>query len=305
MQLFMLQLFIIALAIIGSTQASIATLPNIQEFATSTANLANVDSLLAFPPDVETITSSSSGGNSNSNSNSFTNSNLNVPRIEITPCSLSDPNKNECIKNLISQMAPQLKAGLPEFGLGSIDPYFYRRGIFRYANDGIQGGLLIKNMQIHGLSDLKVKSFLSNFTENGFIVKMGVECKQIRADGQFKADVKFGGLRLVPKGPFNITIDNVRSTVLTDGSFINRDNSIRLQLRRINANVAIGNAKIIANGIFSDRNLNTMILNLVNENLPEITRVGIPATREQWAPILVEHINNFFAQVPIEKFLTQ
>lgn len=49
--------------------------------------------------------------------------------------------------------------------------------------------------------------------------------------------------------------------------------------------------------------LDTMILNLVNENLPEITRVGIPATREQWAPILVEHINNFFAQVPLEKFL--
>ncbi|XP_046812236.1 uncharacterized protein LOC124421310, partial [Lucilia cuprina] len=99
--------------------------------------------------------------------------------------------------------------------------------------------------------------------------------------------------------------DNVRATVLTDGSFINRDNSIRLQLHRLNANVAIGDAKIIANGIFSDRNLNTMILNLVNENLPEITRVGIPATREQWAPILVEHVNNFFSQVPIEKFLTQ
>ena len=101
-----------------------------------------------------------------------------------------------------------------------------------------------------------------------------------------------------------------------------------MRLHRLNANVGIGNAKIIANGIFSDRNLSkfssksyaynikyilslsftlsdTMILNLVNENLPEITRIGIPATREQWAPILVEHVNNFFAQVPIEKFLTQ
>lgn len=48
-----------------------------------------------------------------------------------------------------------------------------------------------------------------------------------------------------------------------------------------------------------------MILNLVNENLPEITRVGIPATREQWAPILVEHINGFFANVPIDRLLVQ
>ncbi|TMW53887.1 hypothetical protein DOY81_001058 [Sarcophaga bullata] len=313
MQLFMLQLLTIAAALIGSTQAAIATLPNAQEFATSTstAALANVDALLAFPQQqqettADTISSDTkSSSSSSSNVNSFSNIQSNAGNLQITPCSLSDPNKDECIKNLMTQVLPELKSGLPDYGLGSIDPYFYRRGIFRYANDGIQGGLLIKNMQIHGISNLQVRSFAGNFTDNGFIIKLGLECKQIRADGQFKADVKFGGLRLVPKGPFNITLDNVRATALTDGSFVNSDNSIRLRLHRLNANVGIGNAKIIANGIFSDRNLNTMILNLVNENLPEITRVGIPATREQWAPILVEHVNNFFAQVPIEKFLTQ
>lgn len=90
--------------------------------------------------------------------------------------------------------------------MSSLDPYYYTRGIFRYANDGIQGGLLIKNMQIHGISNLQVNSFIGNFTDNKLIVKLGMEIKQLKADGQFKADVKFGGLRLVPKGPFNITI---------------------------------------------------------------------------------------------------
>lgn len=92
--------------------------------------------------------------------------------------------------------------------------------------------------------------------------------------------------------------------------------------------MAVGNARINANGIFSDNNLSkphffryvsyeiyvynffifladNMILNLVNENLLEIIRIGIPATREQWSPILVEHINKFFSQVPSEKFLVQ
>lgn len=68
-------------------------------------------------------------------------------------------------------------------------------------------------MQIHGISNLRVNSFVGNFTDNGFIVKMGVECKQIKADGQFKADVKFGGLRLVPKGPFNITLGKQRLNI--------------------------------------------------------------------------------------------
>ena len=68
-------------------------------------------------------------------------------------------------------------------------------------------------MQIHGISNLQVRSFAGNFTDNGFIIKLGLECKQLQADGQFKADVKFGGLRLVPKGPFNITL----------GKFIERE----------------------------------------------------------------------------------
>ncbi|EDV58714.1 uncharacterized protein LOC6541283 [Drosophila erecta] len=226
---------------------------------------------------------------------------------EVTPCSLSSTDLNECIRGLIQSFAPRLRyQGVPEFNMDSIDPYFYKRGIFRYTNDGIQGGLLIKNMEIYGISQLQVNSVAANFTENGFIIKLGVELPQLKAGGHFKADVKFGGLRLVPKGPFNITIDNIKATILTDGHIEQLPSGQqRLSLHRLNANVNIGDAKVVANGIFSDRNLNAMILNLVNENLPEITRVGIPATREQWAPILIAHINEFFAKVPIEKFLVQ
>ncbi|EDW88275.1 uncharacterized protein LOC6527473 isoform X1 [Drosophila yakuba] len=226
---------------------------------------------------------------------------------EVTPCSLSSSDLNECIRGLIQSFAPRLRyQGVPEFNMDSIDPYFYKRGIFRYTNDGIQGGLLIKNMEIYGISQLQVNSVGANFTENGFIIKLGVELPQLKAGGHFKADVKFGGLRLVPKGPFNITIDNIKATILTDGHIEQLPSGQqRLSLHRLNANVNIGDAKVVANGIFSDRNLNAMILNLVNENLPEITRVGIPATREQWAPILIAHINEFFAKVPIEKFLVQ
>ncbi|XP_043662223.1 uncharacterized protein LOC122626139 [Drosophila teissieri] len=226
---------------------------------------------------------------------------------QVTPCSLSSSDLNECIRGLIQSFAPRLRyQGVPEFNMDSIDPYFYKRGIFRYTNDGIQGGLLIKNMEIYGISQLQVNSVAANFTENGFIIKLGVELPQLKAGGHFKADVKFGGLRLVPKGPFNITIDNIKATILTDGHIEQLPSGQqRLSLHRLNANVNIGDAKVVANGIFSDRNLNAMILNLVNENLPEITRVGIPATREQWAPILIAHINEFFAKVPIEKFLVQ
>ncbi|XP_067625570.1 uncharacterized protein [Eurosta solidaginis] len=225
--------------------------------------------------------------------------------FEVAPCDLNDANKNECIRNLFTQIVPQLKNALPQYGMPSIDPYYYRRGIFRYNNDGVQGGLLIKNMFINGISDLKANTFLSNFTEKVLIVKLGIEIPRIKANGQFKADVKLGGLRLVPKGPFNITIDNIRATILTDGVMETTEGGRRLKLHRLNANVAVGDARVLANGIFSDRNLNTMILNLVNENLPEIVRVGIPATREQWAPIFVAHINQFFANVPIDKLLLE
>lgn len=101
----------------------------------------------------------------------------------------------------------------------SMDPYFYNRGIFRYSNDGIQGGLLIKNVNILGISNIYVKSFTGNFTNDALRVKLGLELKQLTANGEFKADVKFGGLRLVPKGPFNITLSTLFSHVICFLSF--------------------------------------------------------------------------------------
>lgn len=148
-------------------------------------------------------------------------------------CSLSSPQLDECIRGLFGSIVPQLKAqGLPEYGMGSIDPYFYQRGIFRYSNDGIQGGLLIKNMEIYGISSLKVNSVSSNFTQSGFVIKLGVELPQLKAGGQFKADVKFGGLRLVPKGPFNITIGKWQSTAGANEQIINLPLPLSLSIAR-------------------------------------------------------------------------
>lgn len=96
-----------------------------------------------------------------------------------------------------------------------MDPYYYQRGIFRYTSDGLQGGLLIKNMQIHGISQMHIKSFAANFSGDDLIAKLSFEIKPLVAHGEFKADVKFGGLRLVPKGPFNITIGNYSSKLFS------------------------------------------------------------------------------------------
>lgn len=80
MQLFMLQLLtiVVAAALIGSTQAAIATLPNAQEFATSTstATLANIDALLALAQQdstADSIVSSSIDSDTKLTINSFTN----------------------------------------------------------------------------------------------------------------------------------------------------------------------------------------------------------------------------------------
>ncbi|XP_055903582.1 uncharacterized protein LOC129939561 [Eupeodes corollae] len=226
-----------------------------------------------------------------------------IPTL-VAPCNVNDEGRDECIKNEFLTIIPLLNRGIPELNMETVDPYFFKKGIFRYANDGVQGGLLVKNMNIYGISRIHVRDFISNFTENNFIVKLNATLPKIQASGQFKADVKFGGLRLVPKGLFNITIDNIKASILTDGAVQETEVGRRVQLNKLDADISVGHARIAANGIFSDTNLNAMILNLVNENLPEIIRVGIPATRDQWAPIIVEHLNGFFAKVPIDKLIS-
>ena len=79
----MLQLLAIAAALIGSTQAA---LPNAQEFATSTlstAALANVDALLAFPQQQQQQQDTTADTfNSNSNSDTKSSSSSSISNIQ-------------------------------------------------------------------------------------------------------------------------------------------------------------------------------------------------------------------------------
>lgn len=53
-------------------------------------------------------------------------------------------------------------------------------------------------------------------------------------------------------------LDSLRATLATEGRFFNsveKKQSRRLKLQRLNANVSIGKARIVANGIFTDQNL--------------------------------------------------
>lgn len=58
--------------------------------------------------------------------------------------------------------------------------------------------------------------------------------------------------------------DNVKATILTDGHIEQLSSGQqRLSLHRLNANVNIGDAKVVANGIFSDRNLSKLTITII------------------------------------------
>uniref|UniRef100_T1GLG1 Hemolymph juvenile hormone binding protein n=1 Tax=Megaselia scalaris TaxID=36166 RepID=T1GLG1_MEGSC len=222
-------------------------------------------------------------------------------------CEIGSPSFDSCILGKFREILPKLTNGVPEYNMPVADPYFYRKGIFRYANDGIQGGVLVRNMNIRGIANSRINSIRTNFQDtNNFEVNVDGFLPRLIADGGFKADVKFGGLRLVPKGIFNVTVLNVKAQIRTTGSLVQTPQGQRVQLKTLDADIDVGNAKVSANGIFSDRNLSKYYdLEFDHENMPEITRTGIPATKSQWAPIVIQHINGFFANVPIEQLLTQ
>lgn len=181
--------------------------------------------------------------------------------VDQNACQIESNSFDNCILSKFREILPKLTAGVPEYNMPIADPYFYRKGIFRYANDGVQGGVLVRNMNIRGIADTRINAIRSNFKDiNNFEVQMDGFLPRLIADGGFKADVKFGGLRLVPKGVFNITISNVKAKIKTTGSIMETPNGQRLQLKTLDADIDVGNAKLTANGIFSDRNLSKLLV---------------------------------------------
>lgn len=80
----------------------------------------------------------------------------------IQPCSRSDPQLNQCIKNSFNHLKPYLKNGLPELGVPVLEPLHISE--MRMENDAgaVRIKALFSNINVKGASNYTIREVRSD-----------------------------------------------------------------------------------------------------------------------------------------------
>ncbi|XP_046382418.1 protein takeout-like isoform X2 [Ischnura elegans] len=124
-----------------------------------------------------------------------------LPSI-IKPCPKNDPKLNECAAVNGNLAIPNLKNGIPSYGIPSMDPYCVKKIEIEIKDIGMH--FVVSDVNLHGLSNTKVKSIRIQHDPPNFIWNVYTPVMQMI--GKYEASGKILTLPITGKGDFNMTL---------------------------------------------------------------------------------------------------
>ncbi|XP_014357069.2 circadian clock-controlled protein daywake isoform X1 [Papilio machaon] len=211
----------------------------------------------------------------------------------IKPCSISDPNLNQCIEKSIELAGPKFADGIPELGIAPLDPV--QLGTVVVDNPALK--LTFSDTVVTGLRDFKVNSYKMNtdkgkavldFTANvtlkaNYVMDGQVLILPIRGDGQAK--IKITNLNIVIKYDY----------ATTDGHWVvsGYKDSYKMDRAQFKFTNLFGGNKELAD----------TTLRFVNENWSIIMSEIAPPAIKEIIRNCVEEVKKLFAGVPASELV--
>ncbi|KPJ16054.1 Circadian clock-controlled protein [Papilio machaon] len=211
----------------------------------------------------------------------------------IKPCSISDPNLNQCIEKSIELAGPKFADGIPELGIAPLDPV--QLGTVVVDNPALK--LTFSDTVVTGLRDFKVNSYKMNtdkgkavldFTANvtlkaNYVMDGQVLILPIRGDGQAK--IKITNLNIVIKYDY----------ATTDGHWVvsGYKDSYKMDRAQFKFTNLFGGNKELANTIG----------NVINANWEPVIRDIAPVAFQNIIAACVNEAKKLFAAVPANQLL--
>ncbi|XP_037960028.1 probable serine/threonine-protein kinase DDB_G0277071 [Teleopsis dalmanni] len=222
---------------------------------------------------------------------------------DVPVCQQSNANLNECVMELFHIMIPRLKDGNKELNIPPIDPFALNRTTFQYTSGAVSGRITMRNAKVFGFSTIRQKSFDLKIRDGKTKVHLVSHVPRISIIGNYKADLAFNNVRIRPRGSFNVTLSNVTINQNAEGVFYEKDNHRFVRLTKFEADPKINDMKFQASGIFPEPTLNELVVNVINQYWRQIMRIMLPETRNYWAPMLLQVLNEALTVVPFDAYI--
>ncbi|XP_075228754.1 uncharacterized protein LOC142328702 [Lycorma delicatula] len=224
-------------------------------------------------------------------------------------CYRDDPQLNKCIKNVIQQIVPKLKSGVPELDIPPLDPMVMDVLRFSYRSSMLGGDTVVRNVGIQRLSTIKVieaRARLNN--PEKFYLEFDAHYDRLESSGHYELVGNIAKIPINSHGLFNISLYDVNFMYVVKGNLITGDDGLQYmklnKFQYLNTNRGIGSIKLSATNLV-ERNpfLNMFAIKFLNQFWKPISRELLPIIDPMVDRFTTDFFNNIFLRIPYDMLL--
>lgn len=213
----------------------------------------------------------------------------------VKTCKKDADDFSSCLRLAIQESWPVFVAGLPEFEMPQLDPYFVASHIANYDSGQLRGTLSATNTKTHGFADARFLSVKPEFENDVFHLIIDCEVPKILIEGEYKAAGQLGSFPIGGTGIFNISVTDVKANWDMTGHVVND----RWVVEHFRLTPEVGQMKLWFSDLFNgNAEMNAAAMYFANEYWPLIYRGMLPTLRESWDGLLTDLVNHFFSKLP-------
>ncbi|KAK9888494.1 hypothetical protein WA026_000745 [Henosepilachna vigintioctopunctata] len=205
----------------------------------------------------------------------------------IKVCKSNEKDLAQCIINSVNSMRPQLKKGIPELDVPSLEPLFLDEIKIRSGPSAVKLDANITNIKVWGSSEFKILELRPNVAKRRFAFRALIP--HIHFEGDYDVDMHILVLKYKGVGPINGNFTDYTFTCNLKGHLIKIDGKDYLRFDKMNLKLNIGKSSIRLDNLFKK---DPVIAKAVNEVINENSEIFLREIQPSLEKALSEKLTN-------------
>ncbi|XP_075236878.1 uncharacterized protein LOC142333506 [Lycorma delicatula] len=224
------------------------------------------------------------------------------------PCKKNDPELNQCILNALKVFIPAVaKDGARHIGVPPLEPFYMAEQILTYKRADMESNVLLKNIYVHGATNVDIKKIRANFdNKEKIVIEADVHFPEVFTEGSYKMDGRIGNFILNGRGLYNMTVVNVNDTLRMEAKVVEIGGEEFLKATKISSQPDIGDVKMHASNLV---NGNPELSKVANQFINQFWRLfyaeTLPIGQEYFDKISRVLVNKILLSIPYKQLIAQ
>ncbi|XP_050438825.1 protein takeout-like [Adelges cooleyi] len=223
--------------------------------------------------------------------------------LNFTPCRLSDPNLNQCIRKALNEAMTDIARGVPRLGLPPLDPLSMHS--LEVSNGEGQSQIVFKfrDLDMYNLGSFAISTI--NFDPNSYKCFIGIEAKDnIIYKGFYEVNGYLFKLPVTGKGRCEVSMDNYKTNITIQFQKITSNGKHFLKPVNLSKTMSTSRMRFNFHNLFNgNKVLGDTVNNLMNQNWMEMLKYLEPTFTKMLDQLYIRYATAFFQKVPMDEYL--